>query len=187
MFLKNKFMKKVLLIAVFIICGLWSVNAQENVVKVNPIAVLGGTDLVSYERVIGDQSSAVISGAIGGFKFGGVDYSSFGVGAQYRYYFSEVLKGWYGAGDAAFQSGDVEVEDLFGSSSSSSKTDFSAFRVGAKAGYQWIWNSDFSLDLNFGIAYSSFNYDDNDDNSSFSILKASGVLPTFGFGLGYAW
>lgn len=56
MFLKNKFMKKVLLIAVFIICGLWSVNAQENVVKVNPIAVLGGTDLVSYERVIGDQS-----------------------------------------------------------------------------------------------------------------------------------
>lgn len=178
-------MKKVLLCASFAVFGLSLSNAQENAIKVNPLAVLGGTDLISYERALGENSSAIISGAVGGYNLGGFKYSSVGGGAQYRYYFEEVMRGWYGAGSIAYQSGTVEVDDFFGEGDPS-ETNFGAFSAGAKGGYQWSWDSGFTLDLNLGINYVNFSYDDNND-SQFSSLKGSGILPQFGFGLGYAW
>lgn len=148
---------------------------------------MGGTDLISCERAIGDQSSFVVSGAIGGFKIASIKYSSFGGGLQYRYYFDEALSGWYGAADVSYQSGKTTFVDTFGDGDDS-EFDFSAFGGGVRGGHQWIWDSGFSLDLNLGASYKSFDYDFKDaDSTTQGLFKGSGVLPTFGFALGYAW
>jgi len=178
-------MRKLLFIATLAFVGLGNVNAQEQVVKFNPLAILGGTDLVSYERAVGGKSSIQVSGAIGGFKIGDVKYSSVGGELQYRYYFSEVLKGWYVSGGLGVQSGETEFTTLsLFEDSSKEKIDFFSFNIGARAGYQWIWDSGFSFELNLGLGYRSFDYD---DNSNSSILKASGILPSGSLALGYAW
>jgi hypothetical protein len=51
-----------------------------------------------------------------------------------------------------------------------------------------LWDSGFTLELNLGVSYKSFKYDfDNASQEAEFDFKASGVLPTFGFGLGYAF
>ncbi len=171
-------MKKLLLVAAFTVATMGLTSAQENAIKVNPLAILGGTDLVSYERGLNDNSSVVLSGAIGGYSLGSFKYSSFGGGAQYRYYFDEVIRGWYGAGSVAYQLGKVESEDIFGGGESD-EISFGGISAGVKGGYQWSWDSGFTLDLNLGINYVNYSYEDT-DNSSFSSLEASGILPQFG-------
>ena len=104
------------------------------------------------------------------------------------------MKGWYAGAQAGYSTGKVKLESStfsFGGfglndvETVSSETNFSALKFGAKGGYQWVWNSGFSLDLNLGLAYNSFSYDDESGN--FSTLKGSGILPNLGFGLGYAF
>ena len=183
-------MKKLLLITVLALFAIPKIQAQENAIKVNPIAILGGIDLVSYERALSDNTSGLVSVGYGGFKIGGVSYKSFGGGLQYRYYFKEALRGQYGAAIVSYQSGDVEAESITigGSSVDSNKFNFNAIGVGLKAGYQWLWDSGFTLELNLGASYKSFKYDFETESQGNSLnFKESGLITTFGFGLGYAF
>ncbi|WP_018676487.1 DUF3575 domain-containing protein [Riemerella columbina] len=175
-------MKKLFLVGALALFG--AVNAQQNSVKVNPFALLGGTDMVTYERAISGNSSVGLGGGIGGFKIGDVKYSNAGGTIFYRYYFNEALKGWYGMGSVAYSGGTVKYTDGF--NNKEEKQNFSSFGGGVKAGYQWLWNSGFTLDLNAGLGYSSFNYDSNESSNNIA-LKASGVLPMFGVALGYSF
>jgi len=177
-------MKKIILVAIAVFAFSFA-KAQQNVVKVNPLATLGGLDLVSYERAIGDQTSVVISGAMGGFKVGTTKYSSFGVGVQYRYYFDEALNGFYGAGVAGFKSGKTTFDTTLGGSSSDD-INYTNMLFGAKIGKQWLMDSGFTIDLNIGANYRSFKYDSSDSTLT-SGLKGNGVIPSFGVGFGYAW
>ncbi len=183
-------MKKIILSLVAVM-AFGVANSQENIIKANPLSLLGGTDLVSFEHKIGEHSSVVVGAGIGGFKIGDAKYSNLGGELQYRYYFKESLRGVYAGGQVGYSSGKVKLENNYSFDtngnlvSGTSETNFGAFKVGAKGGYQWVWSSGFSLDLNLGIAYNNFSYKSSD--ASFSTLKASGVLPNFGFGLGYAF
>jgi hypothetical protein len=184
-------MKKVLFTAIAVL-GFVATKAQENIVKVNPLSVLGGTDLASFEHKLGEHSSVLIGGGIGGFKIGDAKYSNLGGELQYRYYFNEALQGFYAGAQAGYNSGKVKFENSFSFDSNgnlttgtSNETNFGALKVGAKGGYQWVWDSGLALDLNIGMAYNNFTYKNND--GVFSTLKASGVLPNFGFGIGYAF
>jgi Protein of unknown function (DUF3575) len=185
-----KNMKKIILSA-FALVTFGFASAQESAIKVNPLSLLGGTDLVSYEFKLGEKSTGIVGGGIGGFKIGDAKYSNLGGEVQYRYYFEEALKGWYAGGQVGYSSGKVKFENTVSIDSNgnfvsgSSETNFGSLKIGAKGGYQWIWDSGFTLDLNLGVAYNSFSYDSSD--GAFSTLKASGVLPNFGFGLGYAF
>ena len=184
-------MKKIILTAIAV-CAFGFANAQENIIKANPLALLGGTDMVSFEHKLGDNTSILIGAGIGGFKIGDAKYSNMGAEVQYRYYFEEALKGFYAGGQLGYSSGKVTLDSynltigspLFGTATTS-ETNFGSLRIGGKGGYQWVWGSGFSLDLNIGVAYNSFSYKSSD--ASFSTLKASGVLPNFGFALGYAF
>jgi hypothetical protein len=178
-------MKKLLFIAIIAIAGLGKLNAQEQIIKINPLAILRGTDLVSYERAIGEKTSFQISGAIGGFEIGDTKYTSIGAGAQYRFYFEEALKGLYAAADVSFQGGSAEFNSLI-LPNTKEKTDFTSLNIGGKVGHQWIWENGFSFELNLGIGYRSFNYDTS-DTSALSDLKGSGILPSFRLSLGYAF
>lgn len=187
----SKTMKKFFLVGALALCG--AMSAQKNSVKANPFALLGGSDLVSYERAIGGNSTVGVGAGIGGFKLGGVKYSQAGGSVFYRYYFGEALKGWYGHGGVSYSGGKVKTEnegisfDINANSISANKSSeevkFGAFGAQVKAGYQWVWNSGFTLDLNAGIGYTSFNY----DNSETTGLKGNGILPALGVALGYSF
>ncbi len=170
-------MKKIILSALAVLAFGFT-NAQENIIKANPLSLIGGTDLVSFEHKIGANTSLLVGVGVGGFKIGDSKYSNFGGELQYRYYFSEALKGFYAGGQAGYSVGKVKI-------TSATDTNFGALKIGAKGGYQWVWGSGFSLDLNLGIAYNNFSY--KNSSLSTSALKASGILPNFGFGLGYAF
>ena len=180
-------MRKVLLVGALAAFGALSAQ-QKNSVKANPFALLGGTDLVNYERAIGEHSSVGGGLGLGGFKFGGAKYSSFGANLAYRYFFEEALRGWYGLGIVFYQGGSVKLEtpNFFGGPVQEAKSDFNAFGLGARGGYQWIWDSGFTLDLSLGFTYSSFSYS-GDTNSQTLDLKGGGVLPSFGVALGYSF
>ncbi|MDY3343896.1 DUF3575 domain-containing protein [Riemerella anatipestifer] len=182
-------MKKLFLAGALALFG--AVNAQQNSVKVNPFALLGGTDMVTYERAIGGSSSVGVGAGIGGFKIGDVKYKNAGASAFYRYYFGDTaLKGWYGMGIVSYSGGKVtsggNTISFDGSSLQVEKTEikYGSFGAGVRAGYQWLWNSGFTLDLNAGLGYSSFDYDSKESTLG---LKASGVLPAFGVALGYSF
>lgn len=180
-------MKKFFLVGALALCG--AMSAQKNSVKANPFALLGGSDLVSYERAIGGNSTVGVGAGIGGFKLGGVKYSQAGGSVFYRYYFGEALKGWYGHGGVSYSGGKVKTENSGFSfdgntiRENSEDVKFGAFGAQVKAGYQWVWNSGFTLDLNAGVGYSSFSYD---GDASIG-LKGSGILPTLGVALGYSF
>jgi hypothetical protein len=172
-------MKKIILSAVTIMT-IGFASAQENSVKANPLSLFGGTDLVSFEHKLGYQTSGVVGIGISSFNLGGAKYSSLGGELQYRYYFDEALYGWYAGGQIGYSAGKVTIDGY-----SDYETNYSAFKLGPKGGYQFLWDSGFTLDLNLGFAYNKFSYADS--NGSFSTLKASGLLPNFGLGLGYSF
>ena len=66
-------MKKLFFTAILTFFTMANITAQENVIKVNPLAILGGIDLVSYERTLSENTSGIISAAYGGFKIEDLD------------------------------------------------------------------------------------------------------------------
>lgn len=191
-------MKKLLLVAAIAIMGA-TVNAQENSIKANPAALLGGTDLISYEHKFGDHFSGVVGAGYGGFKLGGYKYSSIGGGLQGRYYFTEAMTGFYGAVVGDYLNGNVKIDSNgFGfnfdgmdmGAGTNTEIKFSGFGGGLRAGYQWIFDSGFTLDINLGASYRSYTYDWNnqaEESMYEGALKASGVLPTGSVGIGYSF
>lgn len=185
-------MRKVLFVSMMFL-GALTVNAQEskgqNVIKVNPLGLLFGSANVGFERALNEKSSFVIAPQFGGFKFGGVKYSSIGAGAQYRFYLSKTKnapEGFYAAPALSFVSGKVKW-DSFDSAEEEEeeKTNFSSFGGGAMVGNQWIFKSGFVIDLGGGVMYQNFSYKDGEGDAGFSSLKGGGVFPALSFSLGY--
>jgi hypothetical protein len=160
-------------------------DAPTNVVKLNPLGLIFGSANVAYEKALNEKSSFLIAPQFGGFKLGGVKYSSFGLGAEYRLYLSNsksAPEGFYAGPGLAFTSGKVKYE---GFEEGDEKIKFSSFGGKVILGNQWIFDSGFTIDLNGGISYQKFSYKDGKEDG-FG-LKASGVLPALGFSIGYAF
>ena len=89
-------MKKIILTLV-LVAGAFAtkMNAQEvdNVVKINPLAMIVGKYEIAYERALSEKSTAQLDLGYQSFDFAGYEYSGFSVGAQYRYYFDEAT--WF--------------------------------------------------------------------------------------------
>src|SRR5688500_11819499 len=86
-------------------------DAPTNVVKLNPLGLIFGSANVAYEKALNEKSSFLIAPQFGGFKLGGVKYSSFGLGAEYRLYLSNsksAPEGFYAGPGLAFTSGKVK-------------------------------------------------------------------------------
>lgn len=176
-------MKKLFLMAIVTIAFAMNGIAQDvqNVVKINPLGAFLGSANLAYERALTEKSSVVIAPSFGFLKSGGFKYTSFGLGAEYRFYLSKekvAPKGFYAGPGAGFNFGEAKWED-----DATEKTSFSGFNVKGIIGYQWIWNSGFTLDLNGGIQYLDFKFKDSDVDG----VPLSGVLPTIGFSLGYSF
>jgi hypothetical protein len=175
-------MKKVLLFIAIVAAG-FTANAQENVVKVNPLALAFGSFEVGYERVVSESSSIELAVAYSSLKVSTstqVDAKAegFGVEGKYKFYFGEETpRGWYAAPVVSYSSTSLD--------SAGEKGDFSFFGAGAVAGYQWVFgggDSGFALDLNLGAQYASVS-----TSGSISSTGIEGFLPKLGLSLGYAW
>jgi len=134
----------------------------KNVIKSNPVTLAFGDFNATWERVINDKNSYtltfnLITGAITD------DFSILALTAGYKYYFTHrkvgVPEGFYVRPLAGIVVGDGEF----------------AGRVAGQLGYQWIWKSDFALDLGLGPQFIL-----GDELSE-------GPLPSFFAAVGYAF
>lgn len=172
-------MKITFIAAALLMCTTAALAQSEkpNIVRINPLGAFVGLGSLSYERAFNDKNSFVISPQFGFYSNGGDRFSLYGLGAEYRYYFTGTApEGTYFAPGAGFvigtAKGDFERVDVRG---------FSAKLV---AGHQWIFKGGFALDLNGGISY--INLKAKDGSSSFNDGDAaSGIIPALSVGLGY--
>jgi hypothetical protein len=179
-------MKKIIFLSLSLL-SIGVVKAQDNSVKVNPLAFFGGSDLVSYERKLTDNITGLVGLGYSSYSLSSYKYTSYGSELQGRYYFSKALKGFYGGAQAGFNLGKATIDmgDAFGSDFNSD-TKYTALRFGAKAGYQWLKKSGFTLDLNLGFGYNKYNYSTSSGSTSLG-LSGGGIRPNLGFGLGYSF
>jgi hypothetical protein len=176
---------KNLFLAVFAVFAFANVNAQENVVKINPLGLVFGSAQFSYERVLNEGSSVELSLAYtnldANFSSGEESkINGFGAEGKYKLYFSssnDAPRGWYGAPVISYSSISGE--------SGSEDGKVNIFSAGAIGGYQWVFGGNatgFALDLNLGVQY--INASTSGDIDS---LTVDGILPRLGLSIGYAW
>nr|WP_299383586.1 DUF3575 domain-containing protein [Allomuricauda sp.] len=163
--------KKYFLVLAFLF-ALSQMNAQDNIVKFNPLSLMIGVAELGYERVLDQNNSIQVDVGYTSFSSGGSSYSGFGVGGQYRFYVQESKNapvGWFLA----------PVAHYYNASSNDFKT--SIISVGGVGGYQWNWNP-ITLDIYGGPAYYSVNSDQ--DNFGFGF---EGLGLRLGLSLGFAF
>ncbi|PWL37557.1 hypothetical protein DKG77_14705 [Flagellimonas aquimarina] len=168
----SNYMNKKYLITVALFTMVFVARAQENVVKVNPLAAVFGYLEVGYERVLNENQSFQIDLGYVSFSSGNLDYTGFGIGLQYRFYVKKAKnapEGWFLAPVANY------------SSSSANEFKTTVFAAGGVAGYQWNWDP-ITLDIYGGPAFYSVESDDEAFNFGFDGLGAR-----FGLSLGFAF
>lgn len=168
-------MKKVIVsIVIAFICI--AANAQNNIIKTNPFGMAFGNINLIYERLLNNYSSILVKGQYG-YNIMGTSISAFGCAVDYRYYFTHAKKavpsGFYINPEIMFQGGMVDLEN--------DKNSLYRFGLGAEIGYQWVWDSGFTIDLGIGPMYNIVK-----TNSS-SFEKLGFPLPSATLGVGFAF
>lgn len=173
-------MKKRFILSIFCALLLTGTFAQNQVIKANPLGLLFGFATVSYERAINEKSTFQINGNYGSISFLGVGYTQAGAGADYKFYLlskkQPAPRGFYVAPGIAFSKITVSFDN--------DKSSVTSFILKGVLGYQWIWDSGFSLDLFGGINY--YTGSDIKINTT-SYGKFTGAMPALGISLGYAF
>ncbi len=173
-----------------------AMHAQQSSIKVNPISVIagGGNDLLSYERKFSDHSTGGVGAGFTSFKSDGDKYYSIGGSLFYRYYTKEAFRGFYASGLIGVGGGNRRYDTYYfvdgtntGLFAGEGKDKFTTFGFGGKLGYQWVWKSGFTLDLNAGLSYMFFSYKGDRSVSDARSAKANGILPALGVALGYSF
>lgn len=138
--------------------------SQTNAVKANPLGLVFGVVSVDYERALNDTQS--ISANANYLDIAGTE--AYGVGTEYRFYFSnEILKGWHLGPTAGYYS---FKEDH--------KPRGHIYAIGAEGGYQWVFDNGFLIDT-----FANFNYFD----ASVEAKDVRGSTMSLGVSIGYAW
>ncbi|KPM30446.1 Hypothetical protein I595_3467 [Croceitalea dokdonensis DOKDO 023] len=160
-------MKKLFIVAVLGLGSFMTGHAQEHAIKANPIGLAFGIANAGYEFEVNESQSATVSGLF--YNIG--DANGFGIGAEYRFYFSskDALNGWHAGPTAGY----VSLSDDFDNSAG-------FLSVGGQAGHQWIFGEHFLLDVFAGLSFVT----GDSDSLAVSINSTAVGL---GVSLGYAW
>lgn len=144
-----------------------TIFGQEQAIKANPIGLAFGVANAGYEFSTNDAQTATISALYYNIS----DVSGFGIGGEYRFYFSsgEALRSWHAGPSIGY----FNLSDDFDNSSG-------FFSIGGEAGHQWIFGEHFLLDVFAGLSFIA------GDSDSLSVTVDSlGV--GLGVSIGYAW
>jgi len=164
-------MKKYILFPILLFLLSLTAIAQKNIVKVGIVASGGINAGVQYERLL--TRNIAILGQVGYAQVSNylnID-SSTGIGfySEGRYYFSknkDLMEGWHGGVYLHY----LDTNDTY---------DYEANRLafGIAGGYQWVFNSQLTLDAFLGGGLMT----DSDKYST----ENSGLYPLLGLNLGY--
>ena len=159
-------MKKLCLLTLAVLSFSFA-SAQEQAIKANPIGLAFGIANAGYEFSIKDAQTLTISGLYYNIS----DLSGFGVGAEYRFYFSsdEVLRGWHAGPSVGYFS----LSDDFDNSAG-------FFSIAGEIGHQWILGEHFLIDTFAAVGFVS-------GSSDGLATSVSSTAITLGVSLGYAW
>ncbi len=162
----------------------FSQGNEKNILKINPLGIIVGSGSFSYERAIGPKSSFEINSSFGIYTYLEIKYTSFGLGADYRFYLSkmkEAPKGFHIGPGAGLVFGNAKFNPRFGDLENA----VTGYIVNATFGHQWIFKNNLSVDIAAGAQYLEYNF--KDKAGVYFIEAYSGVLPALILSLGYAF
>ncbi len=165
-------MKKIILLVVALVFVNFA-KAQQSVVKVNPLGIAFGVINATYEKALSESGALEIGASY--FNWSSIGVSGLGGDVAYRFYFSKNND----APEGIYAAPLVGVNSLTYKDDSNNETAL-FISLGAKAGYQWIFDSGLALDLYFG--YGKYISGGFDDYSGFSAGR-----PILGVAVGYAF
>jgi len=151
-------------------------RGKKNAIKVNPFGFLIpflSSYNISYERKLNDSNSVAVGFNYVNFDLISIEYKSYGIKGEYRFYLDEAIKGLYIAPGGSFQ----YIEDISILSSSTNIT-FTSGSADATAGYQFILGDDFVIDLGIGLSFRT-GFGNNVD------ANFNGFVPTGFLQIGY--
>ena len=172
-------MKKILLTLITIFIITLSANAQEKVIKLNPVGLAFGTGKITFENVMDVSKSTEVSITYSSLDLGFFGKSTgIGTAAKYKFYLSkkkEAPKGLYLAPEISYSH--TKYENL--------GIDFNLSLYGGALlfGHQWILfgeDKGLAIDLNFGVGYY---YADIKGPAAYG----DGILPRGNLSFGYAF
>jgi hypothetical protein len=179
-------LKKISLVFLFIfsITSGFSQDDKKNILKLNPLGIIFGSGNFSYERAIGSKSSFEINSSFGIYTYREIKYTSFGIGAGYRYYLSELKtapKGFHLGTGAGLVFGNARLNPIYGELDNA----ITGYIVNGTFGHQWIFKNSLSIDIGAGAQYVKYNFKDKE--GIFFGEAYSGVLPALILSFGYAF
>lgn len=158
------------------------VNAQDVkrswVVRANVGASLSISN-VSLEKVFAKRHSLSIIPAYGFLKSEQATYRAYGIGMDYKYYFSRqkpAPQGFYALWGGSIAKGRADIE------TSGKTADIKGYTLHGEGGKQWVFKKGFTIDAHIGLQY--INLDGKSDGYDFPF---AGWLPAMGAGIGYAF
>lgn len=182
-------MKKLAILFLFALSATSHVHgqAQENGIKLNPLALIIGAVNVQYERAITEKTSAQLGLFFINFSIGDTKLSGFGLTPEYRFYVAkEALDGFYAAPLINFNTLNLEVD----TGADSGEASLTTFGAGAKIGWNWLLGEadNFIIDLGLGANYSGTNLNvSSGDEGDFEFGAFDGLRPVINFSIGYAF
>jgi hypothetical protein len=156
-------MKKLLLTLTFAVFT-FTLSAQEQAIKVNPIGLAFGVANIGYEFAVNEANTLTFSG----LYYDRDNIEGFGVGAEYRFYFDKnALRGWHAGPSIGY----LSLEDDFNNSAG-------IVAIGGEIGHQWILSEHFLVDTFAGLGVFTGESD---------AIDVNGVSLSLGVSIGYAW
>jgi len=161
------------------------VTEPNNTITINPLPLIVGMVALEYERKLSPNAALPIAVNYWSFTLGDLKFTSFGVGAGYRWYFHPVaLDGWYLEPGVAVQSASITVTEPV--TNLEAKASGVVFGPGVVFGREWVWESGFVLNLALGAEFNIGKLEAKAGSTSAS-ADVDGVGFKGRFSLGYAW
>jgi hypothetical protein len=172
-------MKKSLLALAFVAGSFFGLSSQavaqhsenKNIVKINPLSLGLATANFSYERLLGERTSAQLGFFYTGAKYAGNGFSGFAVTPEFRYYMSKrgAGSGFYVAPFARYWAMNATVKGDFsdagsgGSIQADERIDITVLAGGLCLGSQFRLGNRVTLDTFFGpqLMNSKLKYESN--------------------------
>ncbi len=168
----------------FLLTAGYTQSNQKNILKINPLGIIFGSGSFSYERAIGANSSFEINSSFGIYSYREIKYTSFGIGADYRFYLfkmKEAPKGFHIGPGAGLVFGNAKLNPIYGELEDA----ITGYIVNGTLGHQWIFKNKLSIDIAAGAQYVKYNFK---DKAGIYFGEAySGVLPALILSIGYAF
>lgn len=177
---KNIHMKYGLMTILLIALTLQS-KAQDRkqwVARLNGGAYLSLTN-ISIEKTIGKRGSVSLIPAFGYFRSEQFTYQTYGLGTEYRYYFSKKNlspAGYYASVGGSIANGEANIE------TKNEKYDVKGSTIQLVGGKQWILKKGFTIDARLGAQYINLHVKGVNYEHTYKW-----ILPALGAGIGYAF